>query len=371
MNLSVGIVGLPNVGKSTLFNALLKKRVALSANYPFATVEPNVGIIAVPDERLEKLAQLVKDEEKLDHPLPIVPAVVEFVDIAGLVKGASKGEGLGNQFLGHIREVDAIVHVLRDFEDENVARAGSENPKSDREVVETELALSDLQTIDKLVENQQIASKGSKDEMETGKYLILTQLKKDLEAGKSLTTFEVDDTRLADWVQKLPLLSLKPVLYVFNVGEKSLQTEDHELQRLTADGRKLTALTICAKLEEELADYSEEERAEYLKSVGIEKTGLERLIVKAYRLLGLISFLTDGEKEVRAWAVKTGTKAPQAAGVVHTDFEKKFIRAEVVEYQKLVDAGSFKIARDKGLIRLEGKDYEVADGDVVFFRIGN
>ena len=371
MSLKVGIVGLPNVGKSTLFNALLKKRVALSANYPFATVEPNVGIVAVSDDRLEKLAQLVKDEEKLDHLPPIVPAVVEFVDIAGLVKGASKGEGLGNQFLGHIREVDAIVHVLRDFEDENVARAGSENPKSDREVVETELALADLQTIDKLVENQEKVSRIQKDEMETGKYLILTQLKKDLETGKKLSEFEIDDIRLKEWVQKLPLLSLKPVLYVFNVGEKSLQSTDYSLQQeQIADSRKLTALTICAKLEEELADYSEEERIEYLKSVGSQKSGLERLIVKAYQLLGLISFLTAGEKEVRAWTVKAGTKAPQAAGVIYTDFEKKFIRAEVCDYQKLIKAGSFKSAKEKGLLRLEGKDYEISDGDVVYFRVG-
>jgi len=372
MSLKVGIVGLPNVGKSTLFNALLKKRVALSANYPFATVEPNVGIVAVPDERLGKLAQLVKDEEKLDHFPPIVPAVVEFVDIAGLVKGASKGEGLGNQFLGHIREVDAIVHVLRDFEDENVARAGSENPKSDREVVETELALSDLQTIGKLVENQEKVSRIQKDEMETGKYLILTQLKKDLEAGKKLSEFEVDDIRLKDWVQKLPLLSLKPVLYVYNIDEKRLTVNSLQTTaKLAAESGEQNTISICAKLEEELADYSEEERIEYLKSVGVEKTGLERLIVKAYQLLDLISFLTAGEKEVRAWTVKTGTKAPVAAGVIHTDFSGKFIRAEVCEYQKLVDTGSFKTAKDKGLIRIEGKDYEIADGDVVYFRIGN
>jgi len=310
MSLKVGIVGLPNVGKSTLFNALLKKRVALSANYPFATVEPNVGVVAVPDSRLSLLADLVAREEKMAVQPPIVPAVVEFVDIAGLVKGASQGEGLGNQFLSHIREVDTIIHVLRDFADPNIVRAGgSVNPKEDKELVETELALADLDKVDKL--------------------------------------------------------STKPVLYVYNVSEDEYKsrTVEHSLNS--------NELIICAKLEEELADLSEEERIEYLKELGIEETGLERLIRVAYQLLGLISFLTAGKKEVRAWTIKAGTKAPQAAGVIHTDFEKNFIRAQVIEYEKLIEAGSLAESKKKGWVRTEGKEYIVKDGDVVEFLIGS
>ena len=310
MSLKVGIVGLPNVGKSTLFNALLKKRVALSANYPFATVEPNIGVVAVPDERLEKLAELVKTEEKMESLPLIVPAAVEFVDIAGLVKGASEGEGLGNKFLSHIREVDAIVHVIRDFSDPDVIRAGgSSNPKDDKELIETELELADL----------------GKEERE--------------------------------------MLSRKPVLLVYNVDEKeiaspSIRNDDNEM-------------AICAKLEEELADLSQDERLEYLKELGIEETGLERLIKKAYTLLGLISFLTAGKKEVRAWTIKNGTNAQNAAGVIHTDFIKGFIRAVVVDYEKLIEAGSMKVAKEKGLVRTEGKDYIVKDGDVIEFLIGS
>lgn len=310
-SLKVGIVGLPNVGKSTLFNALLKKRVALSANYPFATVESNVGVVAVPDERLGKLGELVKNEEHMESLPPLVPAVCEFVDIAGLVKGAAQGAGLGNQFLSHIREVDAIVHVLRDFEDPNVIRAGgSVNPKEDKELVETELALADLDKVDKL--------------------------------------------------------STKPVLFVYNVGEK-------EYGQMSSDrGTNVQAneLVICAKLEEELADLDEEERREYLKEMGIEETGLERLIKKAYGLLGLISFLTAGKKEVRAWTLKRGETALRASGVIHTDFMKKFIRAEVVEYEKLIETGSHAGAKSKGWVRTEGKDYMMRDGDVVEFLIG-
>lgn len=310
MSLSVGIVGLPNVGKSTLFNALLKKRVALSANYPFATVEPNVGVVAVPDNRLQVLSELVQREESMNEKPPIVPAVVEFVDIAGLVKGASTGAGLGNQFLSHIREVDAIVHVLRDFADPNVIRAGgSVNPGEDKELIEIELALADIDKVDKL--------------------------------------------------------STKPVLYVYNVGEEEYESRIKN-QELSGNN-----IVICAKLEEELADLSEEERKEYLKEVGIGQTGLERLIEKAYTLLGLISFLTAGKKEVRAWTIKKGTKAPQAAGVIHSDFEKKFIRAEAIDYDKLIEASSHVLAKQKGWMRLEGKDYVVKDGDVVEFLIGS
>ncbi|MBI2330266.1 redox-regulated ATPase YchF [Candidatus Daviesbacteria bacterium] len=310
MPLKVGIVGLPNVGKSTLFNALLKKRVALSANYPFATVEPNVGVVAVPDNRLQALSELVQREESMSEKPPVVPAVVEFVDIAGLVKGAAEGEGLGNQFLSHIREVDAIIHVIRDFEDPNIIRAGgSSNPKDDKELIETELALADIDKVDKL--------------------------------------------------------STKPVLYVYNVSE-----EEYESRIKNQESSK-DQVVISAKIEEELVDYSEEERKEYLHELGIEETGLERLIKKAYALLGLISFLTAGKKEVKAWTIKQGTKAPQAAGVIHTDFEKNFIRAEVVSYDELLVHGSRSKAKEAGKVRTEGKDYIMKDGDVVEFLVGS
>ena len=368
--LRVGIVGLPNVGKSTLFNALLKKRVALSANYPFATVEPNIGVVAVPDTRLNELAELTKDEEKMDSLPPIVPAVCEFVDIAGLVKGAATGAGLGNKFLSHIREVDAIIHVLRDFEDSNIIREGSEDPKIDKETIETELILADLETIEKLISFAEKELKFSKDSLDPKRLEILKKIKMDLDGGKYIgdsliKTVESMDERLQDWIIKLPLLSIKPVLYVYNVSENG---------QLTIDNGKLeeeNSLRICAKLEEELADLSEEERKEYLKELGIEETGLERLIKKAYYLLGLTSFLTAGKKEVRAWTIKIGMKAPQAAGVIHTDFEKKFIRAEVIEYEKLIEAGSHAMAKQKGWVRTEGKEYIMKDGDVVEFLIGS
>lgn len=365
MNLSVGIVGLPNVGKSTLFNALLKKRVAVSANYPFATIEPNIGVVAVPDERLEELAELVKDEEKMNSLPPLVPAVVEFVDIAGLVKGASTGAGLGNQFLSHIREVDAIVHVLRDFADANIIREGSENPDSDKLVIETELALADLQTMEKMVPNQEKTVRGSRDPFEQMKLDILNRIKENLEAGKVLGSYEIGDERLRSWFKTLPLLTTKPILYVLNVAEDDFKN------RVDQGTLNNNEVIISAKMEEELADYSEEERIEYLQSMGIEKTGLERLIVKAYDLLGLVSFLTAGKKEVRAWTIKKGSKAPQAAGVIHTDFEKGFIRAQVIEYQKLIEAGSYVQAKLKGWIRIEGKEYEVEDGDVVEFLVNS
>lgn len=377
--LKVGIIGMPNVGKSTLFNALLKKRVALSANYPFATIEPNTGVVAVPDERLQKLAELVKAEEKMDSLPPIVPAVVEFVDIAGLVKGASTGAGLGNQFLSHIREVDAIIHVLRDFEDENIVREGSIDPKNDRETVETELALADLQTIEKLIPAQEKQAKVSKDALENEKLKILKLVQDDLSAGKILGRYEIRDERLKSWFHSLPLLSLKPALLVYNVLEEeySSSLRDHEMVKQSdseiaaGSSNPRNDVVISAKVEEELADLSEEERMEYLKELGISETGLERLIKKAYHLLSLISFLTAGKKEVRAWTIKKGTRAPQAAGVIHTDFEKNFIRAQVIEYEKLIEAGSYASAKQKGWIRTEGRDYEMKDGDVVEFLVGN
>ncbi|MBI4038950.1 redox-regulated ATPase YchF [Candidatus Daviesbacteria bacterium] len=364
MSLRVGIVGLPNVGKSTLFNALLKKRVALSANYPFATVEPNVGVVAVPDLRLSILADLVKKEEHMENPPPVVPAVVEFVDIAGLVKGASTGAGLGNQFLSHIREVDAIIHVLRDFSDPNIVREGSENPDADRLTIETELGLADLQTLEKLLSAQQDKRiKSSNDTLETEKLDCLMVVQGELEKGKLPSWIKIGDEKLRNWFERLPLLSMKPVLYVYNVSEKEYK------QKLLDREYNVGELVISAKLEEELADLSEEERKDYLKELGIREIGLERLIKKAYDLLGLVSFLTAGKKEIRAWTIKSGTKAPQAAGVIHTDFEKKFIRAQVIEYEKLIEAGSYKVAKDKGWIRTEGKDYEIKDGDVVEFLI--
>ncbi len=367
MSLKVGIVGLPNVGKSTLFNALLKKRVALSANYPFATIEPNTGVVAVPDSRLLELAELVKTEERMDSLPPLIPAVVEFVDIAGLVKGASTGAGLGNKFLSHIREVDAIIHVLRDFEDSSIIREGAENPKSDRETIETELILADLETIQKLIDFAEKELKFSKDLLDPKKLEILKKIKEDLDKGvyigdSLIKTAESMDERLQDWIIKLPLLSIKPVLYVYNVSEEEIASPSAR--------NDVNQLTICAKLEEELADLNEDERKEYLKELGISETGLERLIKKAYHLLGLASFLTAGKKEIRAWTIKQGMKAPQAAGVIHTDFEKKFIRAEVIEYEKLIEAGSHVQAKQKGWVRTEGKEYIVQDGDVIEFLIG-
>lgn len=385
MSLSVGIIGLPNVGKSTLFNALLKKRVALSANYPFATIEPNTGIVAVPDERLGKLAELVgvedhmipqslldgsriksgMTEEAKKYLPPLVPAVVEFVDIAGLVKGASTGAGLGNQFLSHIREVDAIIHVLRDFEDANIVREGSTDPSSDREIIETELQLADLQVLEKLIPNQEKQVRASKDALEGQKLDILNEIKTELEMGKLLGRYQIGDERLKAWFFTLPLLTIKPILYVFNTDEESLA---HKLEHETLNEGEMF---ISAKIEEELSELSEEERDEYLKELGITEPGLNRLIKKAYELLGLISFLTAGKKEIRAWTTKKGSKAPQAAGVIHTDFEKGFIRAQVIEYEKYLEAGSLANAKAKGWVRTEGKDYEVKDGDVVEFLVNN
>ncbi len=371
MSLKVGIVGLPNVGKSTLFNSLLKKRVALSANYPFATIEPNTGVVEVPDSRLQTLATLVKSEEKMDSLPPLVPAIVEFVDIAGLVKGASTGAGLGNQFLSHIREVDAIIHVLRDFDDANIVREGSTDPKSDREIIETELQLADLQVLEKLITGQDKQFRISKDPMDSEKLQILNSLKSELDQGHVLGRYTINDHRLADWYTTLPLLSTKPILYVFNVSEPEYKLK---LERQFVHGFESVnenCLIISAKIEEELVDLSDEEKTEYLSELGIQEPGLERLIKKAYEILGLISFLTAGKKEVRAWTIKKGTKAPDAAGAIHTDFTKGFIRAQVIEYEKYVEAGSLKSAREKGWVRTEGKEYIIKDGDVIEFLIGN
>ncbi len=395
MSLRVGIVGLPNVGKSTLFNALLKKRAALSANYPFATIEPNTGVIAVPDSRLSTLAAIIKAEEKMDQLPPLVPAVVEFVDIAGLVKGASTGAGLGNQFLSHIREVDAIIHVLRDFEDGNIIREGSVAPDEDKLTIETELALSDLQVLEKLISAQEKQAKIAKDLLETEKLEILKRVQNDL-GGKDnsggtkiLGKFHIGDERLKSWFKTLPLLTIKPILSVYNVSEDeySKRVTENVIPDPVGDpidsrphsgifdlrgndnGGGKDSIVICAKLEEDLVELPEAERQEYLKELEIEETGLERLIRQAYHTLGLISFLTAGKKEVRAWTIPQNTKAPQAAATIHTDFEKGFIRAQVIDYAKLIAAGSYKSARHTGLIRTEGKDYIVKDGDVIEFLV--
>lgn len=344
MNLSCGIVGLPNVGKSTLFNALLRKSVAASANYPFTTIEPNVGVVAVPDERLNRLA-------KLFNPPSVVPAVVKFVDIAGLVKGASAGEGLGNKFLSHIREVDAIVHLLRDFSDPDVVRTGS-SPQEDQEIVNTELILADLETITKLIDDCSREAKAGQDKALADRLGGLEKIKAELVQGKlasAVSLTEVESQALGP----LPLLTVKPQLVILNVDENKLDGE---------------GLKISAKLESELASLSTDEARQYLSELGVTESGLEKLIRQAYETLGLISFFTAGEKEVRAWTVRGGTKAPQAAGVIHTDFERGFIKAEVVAWGKLIEAGGWIEAKSRGWVRLEGKDYEFQDGDTVIFR---
>ncbi len=374
MNLSVGIVGLPNVGKSTLFNALLKKQAALAANYPFATIEPNVGIVPVPDERLNVLAELTAREiaspsasnDELKLP-PIVPATVEFVDIAGLVKGASEGEGLGNKFLSHIREVKVIAHVVRVFEDPNVIKEGAVDSKSDYEVIRTELGIADLDTIEK-----------SKQKKEKSKERVLELLAQTIQQGKNIREliFEEEDQKFVD---QLGLLTAKPEIIVLNVSENNYSEDKFEeiiskfSQQIDPNSQLLSPdsyIVVSAKIEEELASLGEEDAKEYLKELGVEESGLERLIQKAYQLLGLISFLTCGEKEVRAWTIKKGSNAVQAAGEIHTDFMAKFIKAEVVHYKDFVECGGWKGSREKGKAGLEGRDYLIQDGDTVEFKIG-
>ncbi len=331
MALSIGIVGLPNVGKSTLFNALLKKQTALAANYPFATIEPNVGVVPVPDERLEKLAAVVKTEK-------IVPATVRFVDIAGLVKGASVGEGLGNKFLAYIREVDAIAMVLRDFSDENIIRSGSENPASDYQVLSTELLLADMQTLESIKDNRKDKERSE----------LATKIYEQLSQGTPARdiTFSTDEQ---DLVKQMNLLTAKPVLKVLNVDEDKVTPQ-------------LGFVVISAKLESELGDE--------VKDLGISELGLEKLIKAAYEILGLQSFLTAGEKEVRAWTITKGTKAPQAAGEIHTDFEQHFIKADVINWQDFINLDGWVKAREAGKVRQEGRDYVMQVGDVVEFKVG-
>ncbi len=363
--MKLGIIGLPNVGKSTLFNSLTKAG-AESANYPFCTIDPNVGVVAVPDERIRLLG-------KMYHSRKVTPAVIEFVDIAGLVKGASKGEGLGNQFLSNIREVDAVVHVVRCFEDENVVHVdGSVNPLRDIETINLELIFSDLEILERRIAK---TAKGARMDKTQAKELeLLKRVKEHLEAGKLAITFETgeDEDDIA-WFKSYHLLTAKPVIFAANVSEEDLADDGasnagvQAVKKFAAENGS-EVFVICAQIEEEIAELEEEEKAAFLEDLGIGQSGLDKLIAASYRLLGLMSFLTAGEDETRAWTIKIGTKAPQAAGKIHSDFERGFIKAEVVNYKDLLELGSLAAAREKGLVGMEGKDYVVKDGDVILFR---
>lgn len=362
--LRAGIVGLPNVGKSTLFNALTAQSSALAANYPFATIEPNVGVVAVPDERLEPLARLVKTEK-------IVPATVEFLDIAGLVRGASKGEGLGNQFLANIRDTDTVVQVVRCFEDENIVHVeGKIDPLRDIETIQIELALADLATVERRREKAQKNLK-SGDKVARQELDVLDKIQPALEAGRSARTVTLTNDERAV-ARNFFLLTTKPTIYAANVDEAALATLESnpmvQAVRETATNEAAECVVICAQLEADLVALPAEERVEYLKSLNVATSGVDQLIKSAYHLLGLMSFLTAGEKEVRAWTIPQGTRAQSAAGTIHTDIERGFIRAEIVSYDELMAAGSYAAAREKGLLRLEGKDYIMQEGDVVHFR---
>ena len=364
--MKLGIVGLPNVGKSTLFNSLTKAG-ALSANYPFATIDPNIGIVSVPDERIVKLGELY-------HTKKVTPATIEFVDIAGLVKGASKGEGLGNQFLANIREVDAIVHVVRCFEDTNIIHVdGSIDPARDIETINLELIFSDIEILDRRI--AKIAKQARMDKTLAKELELVEAVKAHLEDGKMARSFEVPDDEDAQiWFKGYNLLTAKPTIYAANVAEDDL-ADDGASNPHVAKVREMAAVVLRgdleaakAQIEQELAELSEDEKKEYLDDLGVESSGLDKLVAASYSILGLISFLTAGEDECRAWTIKKGTKAPQAAGKIHTDFERGFIKAEVVNYQDLLDNGSLAAAREKGIVGMEGKDYVVKDGDVILFR---
>ena len=361
--MKLGIVGLPNVGKSTLFNAITQAG-AQSANYPFCTIEPNVGIVSVPDTRLDVLAKMY-DTEK------VTPATIEFVDIAGLVKGASRGEGLGNKFLSHIREVDAIIHVVRCFEDPNIIHVdGSVSPLRDIETINLELIFADLEMVDKRYER--VAKTARNDKKYAAEADLLKRIKDVLEAGKPARTLEYSDED-KEILKEIALLTLKPVIYAANVSEDDFANgiENNEMVKEVtefAKTEKSEVLPISAKIEEDISQLEPEEKQLFLEEINLSQSGLDRLIQKSYALLGLISYLTAGKPEVRAWTITEGTKAPQAAGKIHTDFERGFIRAEVIAYDDLIANGSMAAAKEKGLVRSEGKDYVVKDGDIILFR---
>lgn len=356
--MKLGVVGLPNVGKSTLFNALTSNK-AMAANYPFCTIEPNVGIVAVKDQRIDTLAKLFNSKK-------LIYSTIEFVDIAGLVKGASKGEGLGNKFLSHIREVDAIVHVVRCFNDENITHvSGNINPISDIETINLELIFADMDTLTRRIDKTKTAAKSGErkylDELEMLKKILAC-----LESGKPARACILNEQE-SEYAKSLFLLTFKPVIYCANVSEQGDQDKVDEIKAY-AEKENSGVISLCANLEEELANLEEEERDLFIEELGLTESGLDKLVKACYELLGLISYLTAGEKESRAWRIEKGTKAPQAAGKIHSDFERGFIRAEVIDYSALIECGSFAVAKTKGKLRSEGKDYVVQDGDVIEFR---
>ena len=363
--MKLGIVGLPNVGKSTLFNSLTKAG-AESANYPFCTIDPNVGVVTVPDERLNVLGEMY-------HTKKIIPAAIEFVDIAGLVKGASKGEGLGNQFLANIREVDAIVHVVRCFEDSNIVHVdGSIDPLRDIETINLELIFSDLEILERRISK---AVRAARNDKTIAKELALMErIKAHLEDGKMAKSFDdINDEDEQQWLESYNLLTYKPVIFAANVAEDDLAddgTSNAGVQavREYAKREDCEVFVVCAEIEQEIAELDDDEKSMFLEELGLKESGLEKLIKASYSLLGLISYLTAGEPEVRAWTIKKGTKAPQAAGKIQSDFERGFIRAEIVSYDDLMACGTYNAAKEKGLVRLEGKDYVVQDGDIILFR---